>query len=89
MAINQRLLKSITCREADTDVSQERKFIMDSEQKHEIYDLLVRQAESLTEDERLPIPNLANTAAMMILAGPSLMRMQAGCGSMGIRIVSS
>ncbi len=31
----------------------------------EFYDLLVRQAESLTEDERLPMPNLANTAALL------------------------
>lgn len=38
---------------------------MDSEQKYEIYELLTRQAESLTEDERLPIPNLANTAALL------------------------
>ena len=29
------------------------------------YSLLVRQAEALTEDERLVIPNLANTAALL------------------------
>lgn len=29
------------------------------------YDLIVRQAEALTEDERFVIPNLANTAALL------------------------
>lgn len=35
------------------------------EQAKDIYDLIISQAASLTEDERLVLPNLANTAALL------------------------